>query len=379
MSSARRTVAVYRDRPLAISETFIAVQAAHLSRYEPLFVGTSRAPRPRIDVAPLLLLEDIAPGRLPKMAHRFARHVPAAWREHLAQHDPLLMHAHFGPDAWLALPLGKALRIPVVATLHGYDVTVDCSFDPRMQLYIRHLRHSVFRDVARVICPSDFLRDRLIDAACPAQKIERLYIGVETDRFSADDHIERDDVVLFVGRLVEKKGCADLIEAMRRIQRPGWRLVVIGDGPQRKSLEQQAREAQLDHDFLGARTSDEVRAWMNRAAVFCVPSRTARNGDAETLGIVFLEAQSMKLPVVSYAHGGIPEAVSDRDTGFLAPEGDVGALAAALAQLASDAALRTRFGQAGRARVERLFDIRECTAALEKLYDSVIDEAAKNV
>ena len=88
--------------------------------------------------------------------------------------------------------------------------------------------------------------------------------------------------------------------------------------------------------------------------------------------MVFLEAAAHRMPVISYASGGVPEAVLDGRTGLLAPEGDVSALARNIQRLLDDHALAVRMGAAGRARVEREFEIAKCTSALEELYDDVV-------
>ncbi len=92
--------------------------------------------------------------------------------------------------------------------------------------------------------------------------------------------------------------------------------------------------------------------------------------------MVFLEASAARLPVVSYASGGIPEAVSDGESGLLAPERNVKVLSEHLDRVTRDRDLAERLGAAGRGRVEREFDIRNRTERLEELYDTLIEEAA---
>ena len=111
---------------------------------------------------------------------------------------------------------------------------------------------------------------------------------------------------------------------------------------------------------------------MNRARVLCVPSIVARSGDSEGLGMVFGEAQSMGLPVVSSATGGIPEVVAHQHTGFLVPERDWEALAAKLILLLRDHYLWKQFSEAGPARVKALFEVRKQATILENIYESVL-------
>ncbi len=148
------------------------------------------------------------------------------------------------------------------------------------------------------------------------------------------------NLILFVARLVEKKGCEYLIRAaaqLRERQRDA-RLVIIGDGPLRKELEQLAVELKVPAEFLGVQGPDAVRGWMQRARVLCNPSVTAANGDTEGLGMVFAEAQATGLPVVSTQHGGIPEVVRDGETGLLARERSVEELTSHLERMLVDRA-----------------------------------------
>jgi glycosyltransferase involved in cell wall biosynthesis len=111
---------------------------------------------------------------------------------------------------------------------------------------------------------------------------------------------------------------------------------------------------------------------MKRSAVFCVPSRKMSTGAEEGFGLVFAEAQAAGLPVVSYANGGIPEAVAHGETGLLAADGDRRQLATNLAALLTDRPRQSAFSQAASTRARRLFNLPERTAELEKVYMDVV-------
>jgi glycosyltransferase involved in cell wall biosynthesis len=217
-----------------------------------------------------------------------------------------------------------------------------------------------------------------VDQGFPEEKVIVHYIGIDTDLFKADASVRREPIVLFVGRLVEKKGCEYLIRAMARVQAncPEARLVVIGEGPLRVSLEKLAQQNFPQATFLGAKAPDEVRDWMNRAFVFCVPSTTARNGDQEGFGLVFTEAQAMGLPVVSFASAGVPEAVANGSTGFLVPERDEEGLARNITTLLTDGQVWQRCSEAGMARVRSHFNLRHQTGVLEEIYLSITSGAS---
>ncbi len=227
---------------------------------------------------------------------------------------------HIWADACNAIPLARALQIPLIVTFHGYDVTV--SNDQMPPLYVRR-QNQLKKAGARFLCVSEFTRRRVIGKGFPAHKTIVHYTGIDTEFFNPQPPAVRAPIVLFVGRLVAKKGCDYLIRAMARVQEtaPEVRLVVLGDDHLRNQLERQAT-AVLKNSFLGAKEPVVVTHWMGRATVFCTPSVTAPSGDAEGFGMVFVEAQAMGLPVVSFASGGIPEAVANNETGFLVAEKD---------------------------------------------------------
>lgn len=382
MGTARPNVLIYRNDLIEKSETFIVSQATCMKRYQGIFCGISQeldGILPAEASGSTLNPADRRAGLgsfLRKRAFMASGFAPA-WRERCRAFRPLLLHAHFGIDGAFALPLQRAIKVPLVVSLHGYDVT---SSDEALQrsaggrLYLRR-REQLFARAELFICVSRFIRDQALDRGYPATKLWVHSIGIDLNTFQADDSIRRQPVVLFVGRLVEKKGCRHLIAAMRAVQRafPATRLIIIGDGPLRQKLEEHAAQTLPGpYTFLGAQPPDVVLSWLRQAMVFCVPSVTAANGDREGLGMVFCEAQAMGVPVVSFASGGIPEAVLDGVTGFLLPEKDEIGLAESICRLLKEPVLWAEMSTRGRERVKQRFDLRLQTQLLETRYDQVI-------
>ena len=293
---------------------------------------------------------------------------------------PRLLHAHFGPDACDALSLARALEIPLVATIHGYDATLRDEDYRRTRFGRRYLRRRdrMARSAAMVLPVSDFLRKSLTDRGFPSDRVRTHYTGVDTQLFRPPDKPARRQEVLFVARLTEKKGCSFLIKAMAFIQQshPDVELIVIGDGEERRELESEARRSLRRYTFLGAQPPNIIVRHMQRASLFSVPSLTAANGDAEGFGMVFAEAQACGLPVVSFSSGGVPEAVAHGETGFLAPEKDWRGLGQYISLLLDDRDLWQRFSIDGRRRTECLFDLAKQTAILEATYDDIIRDHA---
>lgn len=366
---------VYRDELLGNSETFIRAQGESLDRFRAFYLGARHVPGLSLpDLRYHVVSGAGAIGRMQRARFKLWG-AGTALQQMLAEKKPALVHAHFGPDACNAMSLARALDIPLVATFHGYDVTTSNALLPR--LYVRR-QELLKRSAARFLCVSEFIRQRAIEKGFPAEKMIVHYTGVDTDLFCPNPELSRLPIVLFVGRLVQKKGCEYLIRAMARAQEtlPGVQLAVIGDGPLRSTLEKQAAEVLKSFQFLGMQDPAVVRNWMNRAMVFSTPSLTAESGDAEGFGMVFAEAQAMGLPVVGFASGGVPEAVAHEQTGFLAPERDWESLSEKIAALLSNQELWRRFSEAGQARVRARFDLWKQTAALENIYERVLEERA---
>lgn len=157
--------------------------------------------------------------------------------------------------------------------------------------------------------------------------------------------------VLYVGRLVERKGLAYLIDAIADMPAGrGARAIIVGDGPDRLALEAQARARGVQDRiaFRGWVSPDDLDAAYREADAFALPAVVDRRGDTEGLGMVLLEAMTYGIPVVSTPLGGIPDIVEHEHTGLLVPPNDAAALAAALTLLATDAPLAERLARAGR-------------------------------
>lgn len=180
--------------------------------------------------------------------------------------------------------------------------------------------------------------------------------------------------VLFVGRLVERKGVKHLVEALARLPPElGARLVIIGDGPERAALERGIRDSGLGTrvELRGRVSDEELRATYASSDVLVLPSILDARGDTEGLGVVLLEAMSYGVPVVASDIGGITDIVEHNESGLLVPPGDPAALAQALERLARDPALAQRLGAAGEQRVRRAFGWPEIMAKWNQVYDGL--------
>ena len=376
MTGLREGVVVFRIQLLQRSETFIATQAAAMRRFEPYFVGWRRVPGLEVPENKSWTADD--GGRLGRLRELRFRYFGSTKDEivQLKAQSPRLVYAHFALDGYAAMRLAKQLGVPLVTALHGYDVTMSDKALGATRLGSEYLkgRTKLQKEGALFVACSEYVRGRAIECGYPAERTIAHFIGVDVERFVPPSTGQREPVVLFVGRLVEKKGCGSLIEAMVEVQRrcSDAELVVIGDGPLRADCEALVAARHIRCRFLGAQPSTVVQEWMARAKVFCAPSMIAASGDAEGFGIVFIEAQAMGLPVVSTRSGGIPEAVEDGQTGLLVAERDQQALTEAILKLMVNDELWQRFSLAGRRRVLEQFNLARQTQRLEDVFDDVL-------
>jgi glycosyltransferase involved in cell wall biosynthesis len=374
-------VLIYRNNLLPPSETFVQKQAEALQRFTPFYVGSRRVQGLQLpEVRTLAVNQGGLLGLAREVSYKLWGLAPD-FVQHLRKLNPVLIHAHFGPDGAMALPLAQDLGIPLVVTFHGYDATmqdkyVKASFWSH-RVYLRH-RQALQQKARLFIAVSDYIKKNLLEQDFPPDKVVVHHIGVDTNTFQPDPSVQREPIVLFVGRLLEKKGCEYLIHAMAKVQAttPDVELVIIGDGPMKLHLEKLAAASLRRYRFLGSQPPQVVQSWMNRAFVLGAPSVTATTGESEGMPLVILEAQAMGLPVVSSIHSGIPDVVVHKETGFLARERDWNTLAEYILRLLADKTLWQQFSQKGQERVRNLFNLRRQTKALENLYDAVLQKNA---
>ncbi len=229
--------------------------------------------------------------------------------------------------------------MPLIVTLHGYDVTTSDQSPSNStgRAYLAR-RKELWERASLFICVSEHIRRQALQRGFPGQKLWVHRIGIDLRACEPMVPRDRRPTVLFVGRLVEKKGCIHLIRAMAQVSAtlPTAQLVVIGDGPLRSALEGEARKRLPGTIFLGTQPAAVVRRWMQRAWILAVPSVVAKNGDTEGLPTVLCEAQALGLPIVAFRGPGVAEAVVDGETALLVHPLDEQGLASAIVRLCLD-------------------------------------------
>jgi phosphatidylinositol alpha-1,6-mannosyltransferase len=286
----------------------------------------------------------------------------------------------YGAAAPLGLlsPLLRKLGVQrIVAMTMGHEAGWAITPVTR-QLLIRIARHA---DVLTYL--SGYTRDRItrVLPAHYAQKFVRLPAGVDTSKFSPDNNTyakvlrvdlgwEDNFVVSCISRLEARKGQDTLIRnlAQLREQVPNAKLLIVGDGKYRETLEKLvvAHKMQDHVRFTGNVPYEELGHWYAVGDVFAMPCRTRNMGwDVEGLGIVYLEASATGLPVIAGDSGGAPDAVAQEVSGYVVASDQQ--LVERLVELANDPQLRARLGQQGRQWVKENWNWDNAAAQLEGL------------
>lgn len=278
-----------------------------------------------------------------------------------------LLHAHFGYWAAHTAAVAERLRQPWVVSLHGYDVLVMSVED---------------RDADRVhradavIVPSQFLANAAIARGFPAERVHVIPSGIDVAQYTFRVRAPRTDGAMrltFGGRFVEKKGVIDAAEAMAAAAAQASLICrFVGYGPMEAELRATVEQLGLAAEIIDGRSPHVLQQVLDDTDVLLTPSKTAADGDAESLGLVNIEAQACGIPVVTTAHGGIPEAVAPGGA-VLVPEGDIGALTAAVVALAQSPERWAAMGRAGSEHVRHRFRLVDRVRDVEDVYLALID------
>ena len=277
------------------------------------------------------------------------------------------VHAHFaGMAARTAFWIGKFFPITFSFTAHANDIFAPRKFEIGLDKLVGAARVVVTEtDYAE-----KFLRERFPECA---DRIHRVYNGLNLAEFRRATFSSDPPSIVAIGRVIVKKGFANLIRACALLVERGksFRCEIVGEGPLENQLRAQIEQLRLQEfvQLPGPKPQHELRARLANASVFVLPSVPEPEGGMDNLPTVIMEAMATGLPVVSTRVGGIPEMVIDNQTGFLVRPEDAVALAGAIEKVTNDRSLGQKLGQAGYERAQALFSIeknmRELCALLE--------------
>ncbi len=277
---------------------------------------------------------------------------------------------HFGPHGRKAVLLREAgvIEGKIITAMHGDDI----------YKYPRQFAFPIYKilfEKGDLFLPvSDKGRLEIIRLGCPPGKARVHRMGVDPSLFKLRP--EYPDVqilkLLTVARLVPVKGIAEVLEALACVRFP-FCYQIIGDGPLRSALEQQAGRLGLAQriEFLGARTADEILIALNSADLFLLPSHKQADGEMDGIPVALMEAMAAALPVVSTIHSAIPELVESGLSGILVEEGNCTALVAAIESLAENRILRRDLGINARLTILRDFEIQHWNQVLVEIFEEI--------
>jgi colanic acid/amylovoran biosynthesis glycosyltransferase len=265
------------------------------------------------------------------------------------------VHAHFaGMAARTAFWIAKFFPVSFSFTAHANDIFAPRNFEIGLDKLI---------SVARVIVTETNYSERFLRERFPerAHRIHRIYNGLNLAEFGHANFSADPPLIVAIGRLIAKKGFANLIRACALLveRERSFRCEIFGEGPLESQLRRQIEDLGLQEriQLPGPKPQHELRARLAGASVFVLPSVPEANGGMDNLPTVIMEAMANGLPVVSTRIGGIPEMVVENETGFLVQPEDVVALAGAIEKVTNDRSLGHKLGQAGYERAQKLFSI----------------------
>jgi colanic acid/amylovoran biosynthesis glycosyltransferase len=278
------------------------------------------------------------------------------------------VHAHFaGMPARTAYWIQRFFGFPFSFTAHANDIFAPREFAVSLP--------KLFESAAAVVTVSDFSRGQLQERfPGSAAKIQRVYNGVDLAQFRMAnfDSGSAVPVIVGIGRLIEKKGFSDLIEACRLLRARGraFECRIIGEGPLEEALRTQIAGADLGTfvRLMGPQTQTEIATQLADATIFALPCTREADGGMDNLPTVIMEAMAAGLPVISTPLAGVPEMVEPGVTGELVPERNPAALATAIERLLDDPEGIRRLGAKAHEVARQKFSIQESARHLQAIF-----------
>ncbi len=284
-----------------------------------------------------------------------------------------VVHVHWPiPLAIFALPF-RSRNIPILHTYYTAELTLAKKIKP----LVGPLVYTADHWIAISTYAARLLQD-LVSQEIPKERLSILPFSaaVSNSKMEAPRGKIQGPRILFVGRMVERKGVPVLFKAVKLLipRYPDLLLTLVGDGPERESWERLAHDLSITHQvrFLGRISDKELDLQYKQAEIFVLPAIVDSRGDTEGLGVVLLEALQYGLPVVASRVGGIVDIVQHEKTGLLVPEKDPKALARAIERYIQDPQLAVQTVQHGQDLIKRQFSVDALSLRLLKLYQAYI-------
>lgn len=357
-----RAILAYCDKLFTPSESFIPRGYGAFSQLKPIYVGHElKGPIP--DGSEVIQLGKLH-GPLGEFGFKQLGQISSRLHDHLSALEPIAIHASFGKSGAYALPIAKALNLPLAVTYYGGDATKTANTKNSFTRVYNRRRQQLWNTADLILPCSDFIRRELIAKGAPDDKMCVHHNTADPDLFLPG---KKSNLMVFAGRWTEKKGIETLIAALARIpdKLHGWTVRLIGDGELKPDLTARLADAGVKAELPGWVPADQMPKHWAEARIAVVPSQRASSGDAEGLPLVCIEAMLSGCALAATKHAGIPECVDDGQTGYLVSERDDAALADRLSKLLNDPQTTEKMGQAGRALALDKFNLQKQSKRLE--------------
>lgn len=277
------------------------------------------------------------------------------------------------PHGLFGLAARRFAGVPLVSTFFG----VELRWVRRQLPFLGPLLRRIIRRSDAVTVISSHTAEEVRRVA-PEADVRAIPFGAAVEPADGSESWQprREDEpfrILFVGRLVERKGVGVALHALARLNDGAYRLRVVGEGPEGRGLQELASKLGVANrvEFTGRVDDVQLRRELDACDLFVLPAIEDAKGDVEGLGVVLIEALLHRKPVVASRSGGIRDIVEDGRTGLLVEPGDADALAVAIRRLRDDPALSVELATAGKAFVEERFSWERIVGDLVELYEQV--------
>lgn len=360
--SKPKIILAYCDKLFTPSESFIPRGYSAFHDLKPVYIGHDlNGPVP--EGAEYIELGELH-GPMGTVGFKQFGYVSSQLRQRLSDLAPVAIHASFGKSGAYALPLAKALNLPLAVTYYGGDATKTSNTKTSVFRVYNRRRSRLWKTADLILPCSDFIRRELLAKGAPADKMIVHHNTADPDTFQPG---EKSNLLVFAGRWTEKKGIDTLISALAELkdELSGWTVRLIGDGALKPNLTTKLDAAGIDCELPGWVPADRMPEHWAAARIACIPSKRASSGDAEGLPLVCIEAMLSGCALAATRHAGIPECVKDGETGYLVDEGDAAALTERLRLLLTDPGKTAAMGEAGRALALEAFNLKTQSAKLE--------------
>ena len=313
---------------------------------------------------PLIMLKSI---------YAFGKGVTLA--KYLKDSLPGHIHSHWATmPTTVALVASKLTGVPFSFTSHAWDIYKE----PAM--LATKLGSSAFHATISQY-NKDYIQ-QLYPLAADKNFVVRCGVDVERFVFRENYPTKKTPEILFIGRLVEKKGTVKLVEACAKLLQQGYEFIcnIIGDGPQRKRIEDAIEKHQLKDRvvLVGELPREQLHEYWTNASMFVLPCAIEKDGNRDGIPVVLMEAMASGIPVISTNISGIPELIEDGRTGLLIPPNDVVLLSEAMMKVINDPGLAQRLIVHARSKIEEEYNVKLNAKQKANLFESHLNQEGRN-